>query len=117
MKKILFLMMVVLFSITGNAQEANDVFKSKVIKKTMNKVAEWQINNPRHAQNDWTNGAFYAGMFAAWETTKSKSIYKAMMAMGNDSTQWRPYRRWYHADDIAISQTYIDLYRIENIRR
>lgn len=40
-------------------------------------------------------------------------IYDAIMAMGNDSTQWRPHRRWYHADDIAICQTYIDLYRIE----
>lgn len=60
----------------------------------MNKVAEWQIKNLRHAQNDWTNGAFYAGMYAIWETTKSKMIYDAMMAMGNDSTQWRPHRRW-----------------------
>lgn len=82
----------------------------------MNRAALWQINHPRHAQNDWTNGAFYAGLFAAWETTQSQTIYDAMMAMGNDSTQWRPHRRWYHADDIAICQTYIDLYRIEKRR-
>jgi rhamnogalacturonyl hydrolase YesR len=35
--------------------------------------------------------------------------------MGN-STKWRPCDRWYHADDIAISQTYIDLYRREKKR-
>ncbi|NDV56255.1 glycoside hydrolase family 88 protein [Parabacteroides sp. 52] len=79
----------------------------------MVKAAEWQIAHPRHVQNDWTNGAYYAGMFAAWETTKSKTIYNAMMAMGKDSTHWRPYRRWYHADDVAICQTYIDLYKKE----
>ena len=36
-----------------------------------------------------------------------------MMAVGNDSTHWKPGKRWFHADDIAISQMYIDLYRKE----
>ncbi len=89
------------------------VLKSEAIRKIMLKTAEWQIKHPKHAQNDWTNAAFYAGMFATWEATKSQTIYEAMMVMGEDSTQWRPYRRWYHADDIAICQTYVDLYRIE----
>ncbi|MDH6535682.1 unsaturated rhamnogalacturonyl hydrolase [Parabacteroides sp. PM5-20] len=107
---LLFLSMTV--SVWGQSK-SNDVFKPKTIKATMVKAAEWQIAHPRHVQNDWTNGAYYAGMFAAWETTKSKTIYNAMMAMGKDSTHWRPYRRWYHADDVAICQTYIDLYKKE----
>lgn len=114
MKKLFFLLTSFCFSFLVVAQSDNaNVFSKDYIKSVMNKAAEWQIKNPRHAQNDWTNGAFYAGMFEAWETTKAQFIYDAMMAMGNDSTQWRPYKRWYHADDIAISQTYIDLYRIE----
>lgn len=113
MKKVLFFIAGILVFLSCSTQKKDPVFNPETIRQTMNKVAEWQIKNPRHVQNDWTNGAFYAGMFAAWETTKSQTIYDAMMAMGNDSTQWRPYRRWYHADDIAISQTYIDLYRIE----
>ena len=104
---------IILSSFTVSAGNTDPVLHPERIRETMNKVAEWQINHPRHAPNDWTNGAFYAGLFAAWETTQSQTIYDAMMAMGNDSTQWRPHRRWYHADDIAISQTYIDLYRIE----
>lgn len=114
-RNILFLLGGLILStvLYGGEKSSDRVFNPEVIKSTMNKAAEWQIKHPRHAQNDWTNGAFYAGMFAAWETTKSQTIYDAMMTMGNDSTQWRPYRRWYHADDIAISQTYIDLYRIE----
>jgi len=113
MKKGLFFIAGILLFLSCGTQKKDSVFNPETIRQTMDKVAEWQIKNPRHAQNDWTNAAFYAGMFAAWETTKSQAIYDAMMVMGNDSTQWRPYKRWYHADDIAICQTYIDLYRIE----
>lgn len=101
---------------SGQSPE-KEYFKKEYIKNVMNKAAEWQILHPKHVQNDWTNGAFYAGMFAAWETTKSPAIYKAMMDMGEDSVHWRPYHRWYHADDIVIGQTYIDLYRIEKDRK
>jgi rhamnogalacturonyl hydrolase YesR len=88
-------------------------FNPEYIKSIMEKTTDWQLKNPKHEQNDWTNGAFYAGVLAAWNTTGSQSIYSALLAMGNDSTRWLPGRRWYHADDVAICQTYIDLYRIE----
>ena len=78
----------------------------------MIKTANWQLSNPKHEPREWTNGAFYAGLFAAWETTKSKDIYKAMMEMG-EKAEWTPNKRWYHADDIVICQTYIDLFRRE----
>ncbi len=95
------------------AQSAgNDVFSDKFIKYQLIKATNWQLNHPKHDPRDWTNGAFYAGVYAAWETVKADGIYKAMMDMGN-SVDWQPYRRWYHADDIAICQTYIDLYRNE----
>ncbi|MDR0844514.1 MAG: glycoside hydrolase family 88 protein [Tannerella sp.] len=114
MKQILPLILLALTACTsGNKNQATDVFAPEYIQSTMVKTAGWQLAHPNHVQNDWTNGAFYAGIFAAWETTQSQPLYDAMMAMGNDSTHWRPYRRWYHADDIAICQTYIDLYRIE----
>jgi rhamnogalacturonyl hydrolase YesR/sugar phosphate isomerase/epimerase len=90
-----------------------DVFCPEYIKATMLKAAEWQLQHPRHKQYDWTNGAFYAGIFAAWKTTGSKDIYKAMTAVGKDSTGWQPGTRWYHADDVTISQMYLDMYRID----
>ena len=92
-------------------------FNKKYIKQTMIKTAEWQIAHPNHSQKDWTNGAFYAGMFAAWETTRSKTIYDAMMSMARDSNQWLLGRRWYHADDHVIAQTYMDLYRAEKNKK
>jgi len=100
-----------LYSCSKN--EKDPVFGQGYIKEVMHKAASWQLAHPRHKQNDWTNAAFYAGLYAAWETTQAKDLYQAMIAMGNDSTQWCPARRWYHADDIAICQTYIDLYKKE----
>ncbi len=114
MKKILLLFVLIVVATMGFAKPANNkkVFSAGYIKKTMKKVTEWQLKNPNHALTDWTNGAFYAGVSAAWQTTKSKGIYQAMLDMGK-ATQWKPGKRWYHADDIAICQTYVDVYKIE----
>lgn len=114
MKKIIALFALVLLVHSGFAQTGNEkkLFATKDIKKTMKLVVDWQLKNPKHDLTDWTNGAFYAGVTAAWQTTKSKDIYRALMDMGTKNG-WKPGRRWYHADDIAICQTYVDLYRIE----
>ena len=90
-----------------------DIFSNEYIKKTMIKVTNWQLNHPLHAPTDWTNGAFYAGVMAAYKTTQSQQILDSLMALGQ-RTGWQPGRRYDHADDIVISQTYLDLYRIKN---
>jgi unsaturated rhamnogalacturonyl hydrolase len=114
MKKIFSLLFISLISITSFSKTENNniVFSPKYIKRIMTKAAEWQLKNPKHELYDWTNGAFYAGVFATWETTKSKKIYSSLIDMG-DKNGWKTGPRWYHADDIAICQTYVDLYRIE----
>lgn len=105
-------MLCMAFSVFAQSADTEKLFGKKYIKSVMIKTTDWQLANPKHEPRDWTNGAFYAGVFAAWETTKSKDIYKAMMSMG-EKAEWKPFRRWYHADDVAICQTYIDLYRKE----
>ena len=114
---LLFTCMLVLFSACsakrGTTDKAENLFFNKnYIQSTMLKVTSWQLENPKHNIKDWTNGAFYAGVFAAWETTISDEIYNALMDLG-EKTQWQPYRRFYHADDVAISQTYLDIYQVE----
>ncbi|MDR0835838.1 MAG: glycoside hydrolase family 88 protein [Tannerella sp.] len=88
------------------------LFEKKYIQSTMLKVAEWQLNHPKEDPRRWTNGVLYTGIVAAYETTKSKKIYQSMLDMC-DSVRWKPNDRWYHADDVAISQMYIDIYRKE----
>jgi unsaturated rhamnogalacturonyl hydrolase len=95
--------------------QTTDVFKRKHIKARMLQVTDWQLKNPKHQPNDWTNGAFYAGVVAAYKTTKSKAILDSLMALGQ-RTGWQPGPRYDHADDIAISQTFIDVYRIKKDR-
>lgn len=100
---------------SGAVKSSNnaDIFSSRYIKETMLKVTQWQLNNPLHAPTDWTNGAFYAGVMEAYKTTQSPIIHDSLIALGQ-RTGWQPGRRYDHADDIVISQTYIDLYRIKN---
>ncbi len=108
--------LILLVFATYNFAQNQDVFKNDFIKARMLKVADWQLKNPKHQLTDWTNGAFYAGVFAAYETTKSPEIMTAMMEMG-EKNRWQIGRRFDHADDIAISQTYIDLYRIKKDKK
>lgn len=116
MKKI-FVSFIILFALVINiSAQINDIFEKKTIKAKMLKVADWQLKNPKHELTDWTNGAFYAGVFAAYETTKSKEILAAMMEMG-EKNNWQIGRRFDHADDIVISQTYIDLYRLKKDKK
>ncbi len=114
MKKMIAVFVLALVASVSFAKTENTkkLFAARNIKKTMENVTAWQLKNPKHEPTDWTNGAFYAGVTAAWETTKSRTIYQALMDMGNKNG-WKPGKRWYHADDIAICQTYVDLYNVE----
>jgi len=104
------ILLISLQSISGNPE--SKYFSKKYIKGMMTKTADWQLANPKHNLYDWTNGAFYAGIEAAYETTKSKKLLQAMIDMG-EANEWKPGPRLHHADDHAICQTYIDVYRIK----
>lgn len=92
-----------------------DVFSPKVIKQRMEDVTRWQLSHPKHKDTDWTNGAFYAGVVAAYETTGKQWILDSLLYMANDM-KWQPDRRFDHADDVTISQTYLALYDIKKDR-
>lgn len=104
------ILVLVALCVPSHGQDA-DVFKRKNIEAKMLSVAKWQLANPKHELFDWTNGAFYAGVFATYETTKSKEIWRALVDMG-EKNKWGPGKRFDHADDIVINQTYLDMYRI-----
>jgi len=119
MKKLLstFIAVVILAGNSMAQKTGNEkLFKDSHIKKSMKKALDWQLKNPKHKLYDWTNGAFYAGVFAAWETTGSKKIWNAMVEMG-EANEWKAGPRLHHADDHAICQTYIDMYRVSGDKK
>lgn len=112
-KRILTIMLLII--VTGTAfSQATDkrVFSKQYIKNVMLKATDWQLKHPKHDPKDWTNGALYAGVVATWQTTGSKKVYNAMRDIAS-AQDWMPFKRWYHADDIVVNQTYLDLYREE----
>lgn len=84
---------------------AQPAFNVEHIKSTMEKATFWQLEHPKHKDYDWTNGAFYAGVFAAYKTTQNEDIFQALLDRGQ-RVDWRPGLRLTHADDHAICQTY-----------
>lgn len=111
------LLLICLGTNTAAMAQTNSVFQPEQIRSALLKVADWQMNHSnRKPLNDWTNGAFYTGVFAAYEATRSQVLLDSMMAMGARK-EWQPGRRFDHADDYAISQTYIDLYRLSDDKR
>ncbi len=97
---------------TQSATASAAVFKPRYIKSTLLRAARWQLAHPKHPPTDWTNGAFYAGVFAAYQTTHARLLLDSLLALG-ERTRWQPGPRYDHADDIAICQTYLNLYRLK----
>lgn len=60
------------------------------------------------APTDWTNGAYYAGVVKAHESTKNNAFLEALQSMAIRN-QWKPWERFYHADDIIIGYSYLYL--------
>jgi len=114
MKRFLSILLIIMLVSVNvfSKNKADKDFRPKQIKKTMMTAAMWQLANPKHNLWDWTNGAFYAGISAAYKTTNNKKLLDAMIKMG-EANQWKPGPRLQHADDIAICQTYIDAFRIK----
>lgn len=115
MKNILFVLSLLCVTLSANAQNG---LKRKEVKKIMEKVADWQMANPpkgnEHDDISWTNAALYMGMLD-WAELKEKEdgdthYYKWLKEIGRKNF-WQVGKYMYHADFIAVSQAYIDMYK------
>lgn len=86
------------------------------VKNVMEQVADWQIAHfaeVKHPHTDWTNGALYLGMVHWAEVADAggdETYYNWLKEVGR-KLSWQPGGRMYHADDIAVAQMYLDMYR------
>ncbi len=100
----------------GGASSRGSAFEDRspaAVQAVMRLAADWQLGHPRHDSRDWTNGVFYAGIMATYHATGEQRYLEAMMRMGKRN-RWQLSSRDRHADDHAIAQTYLDLFRVEH---
>ncbi|MEM6317579.1 MAG: glycoside hydrolase family 88 protein [Bacteroidota bacterium] len=115
MMRLLTISLLLLSSWTVQAQP---ILHSESIKGIMQRVADWQIAHFRDAFNgkkphhplDWTNAALYVGMTKWAAMAEDDRYYNWLKNIGTDNN-WQLYKRPYHADDHAVGQMYLELYR------
>jgi unsaturated rhamnogalacturonyl hydrolase len=93
------------------ATDLSPAIKPKAISAAMKKVADWQlaVAEPKFNQL-WTYAALYDGFLAASATTGDTKYRDAMVRMAQ-RFDWKLLdKRFPHADDQALGQTYLDLY-------
>lgn len=79
------------------------------------KVADWQIKefpNNQYAVKEpkgWIAGALYLGMYD-WAELSGEEEYFNWLKKVFNRQYWQVADRMYHADDVCVSQTYIDMY-------
>ncbi|WP_203258519.1 glycoside hydrolase family 88/105 protein [Hyunsoonleella ulvae] len=109
-KTILTLFMAVLLFNCSTAQKVTEAqpINKEAVKASMIKALEWQEVHPIFALSptDWTAGAYYVGVARAHKTTKDM-MYMAALKNQGYWNNWQTYKRLHHADDVAISYSYI----------
>ena len=123
-RSIIIVVLAVIFCGCATTQKIHslpDEMQPEQIQSVMAHVADWQLANPREVNpqpsrsrgrdtRDWTYGALYAGLIAWAQMADTDTYYDALMGFG-EKNQWQSYRRLYHADDYAVGQMYIDMYK------
>jgi unsaturated rhamnogalacturonyl hydrolase len=88
--------------------------KPKDIAAAMKKVADWQVNVAESQFNkQWTFAALYDGLLAASKTTGDAKYRDAVQHLAERSDWTLLDQRFPHADDQALGQAYLDLYRAD----
>jgi unsaturated rhamnogalacturonyl hydrolase len=106
------------------ATNLSPALTSAAIRKAAKKVADWQLERAEPVFNQqWTYAALYDGLLAAAKTTGDPRYHDALMKMAVHFDWKLLDGRFPHADDLALGQSYMDLYlenhepvRIENTK-
>src|ERR1700722_10392533 len=92
------------------ADSANQRITPEDVLSIMERVADWQLAHPSvHSSTDWTQSAGDAGMMGLAGISGDPKYRDALLAIG-EANGWKPGPRIYHADDLAIGQTFAGLY-------
>ncbi len=111
----MLIVFIIFFFTYTYGQSTNPVF----VRKQMQRVADWQISHfkdiysdrkePHHIA-DWTNAALYVGMTKFAKIAKDDHYWNWLKEIGNQQ-KWKLHWRKYMADDHAVGQMYLELFR------
>jgi len=97
------------------AADLSGDLQSQAIKNAMRKVANWQMSRIQDTPSqDWTFATLYVGLLAASNTLKDDRYRNTVFSVA-DHFHWTLGPRKSHADDQAIGQAYLWLYRKDHI--
>jgi len=102
-------------AIKGNqlAEKYSSELSKIAVTEVMAAVSDWQITNfhsVKHPHQDWTNGALFSGMME-WAKIASEEKYMDWLFKLGRRYAWQPFKRMYHADDIVVSQMFLEMYK------
>jgi unsaturated rhamnogalacturonyl hydrolase len=81
------------------------------IRKAAQKVADWQLARAEPIfHQEWTYAALYDGLLAASKATGDPRYHDAVVKMASRFDWKLVDTRFPHADDMALGQSYMDLY-------
>jgi len=96
-----------------------DITDPATIEGMLKLAFEWQMNHLSSRQDaiGWVNGAFYSGVSGLYQLTGDTDYRRAILDIGN-SVNWTlrertSGKRFYHADDHCIGQSWLELYLLE----
>jgi rhamnogalacturonyl hydrolase YesR len=94
------------------ATDISPALRRTEIRKAMRKVADWQLaRGEKNFNRQWTFAPLYAGLLAASKSTGDLRYRDAVVKM-SEGFDWKLMNdRFPHADDMALGQVYLDLYR------
>jgi rhamnogalacturonyl hydrolase YesR len=93
------------------ATDLSPALTHAAIRQAMRKVADWQLARSEQRFNQqWTYAALYDGMLAASRATGDPRYHDAVVRLAQ-KFDWKLLNdRFPHADDMALGQSYMDLY-------
>lgn len=78
----------------------------------MKRVADWQLEHPKHRFRSWFNAPLLSGLLELYRVSGDGKYLDALYDIG-ERIDWSMNRRKRHADDQAVGQTYLELYEMK----
>lgn len=111
-----YFFVVVILSLLSSCKPAQGTNSNekRTIEHALLHAMNWQEAHPIFAKapTDWTNGAYYLGVAKSHQATGNSAFEEVLLKMANRNN-WQPWERFYHADDLNITYSYLYLHALK----